>query len=158
MSDLVYHFLLFNGIPADDIIYSNCDDEKSRIPHDAAIYDYLRDFFVNSYSDEKIYVIFVTSEHIKGSFGAMSEVGAAWITRADHKIINIKDFRPEKPLDDSRTWQNTSVSKNSNISMDRLNADLFCSMMEDASSKLGYSPNDRKTNMQHLSSMITIEE
>ena len=92
LSDLVYHFLLFNGVPAEEIIYSNSDDEKSRIPHDVAIYDYLRDFFVNSYSDEKIYVIFVTSEHIKASFGAMSEVGAAWITRADHKIINIKEL------------------------------------------------------------------
>ena len=156
LSDLVYHFLLFNGVPAEEIIYSNSDDEKSRIPHDVAIYDYLRDFFVNSYSDEKIYVIFVTSEHIKGSFGAMSEVGAAWITRADHKIINIKKFRPEKPLDDSRTWQNTSVNNNI-ISMDKLNADLFCSMLEDASRNLGYSPKDRSTNMKHLSGMITID-
>lgn len=42
--------------------------------------------------------------------------------------------------------------------MDKLNADLFCSMLEDASRKLGYSPKDRDTNMKHLSGMITIED
>lgn len=53
LSDLVYNFLLFNGVPAKEIIYSNCDESVSRIPSDVSIYDYLRDFFVNSYSDQK---------------------------------------------------------------------------------------------------------
>ena len=90
LSDLIYHFLLFNGMPASEILYSNCDDEISRIPDDVPIFDYLREFFVNSYSDQKIYVIFVTSNNIVGSFGTMAEIGAAWITKADHKIMNVK--------------------------------------------------------------------
>lgn len=156
MSDLVYNFLVFNRVPAKDILYSNCDDEISRIPEDVPIFDYLRDFFVNSYSDQKIYVFFVTSENIKGSFGTMAEIGAAWITKADHKIINIKDFRPEKPLNDAVTWQNSSLDADGHISMDKINADMFCSKVEDVSKKLGYTPKDRKTNMTYLKRLVEI--
>ena len=80
LSDLVYNFLLYNGIPAKEIIYSNCDEQVSRIPLDVPIFDYLRDFFVNSYSDQKIYVIFVTSKNIVSSFGTMAEIGASCIS------------------------------------------------------------------------------
>lgn len=147
LSDLIYHFLLYNGMPASEILYSNCDDEVSRIPDDVPIFDYLREFFVNSYSDQKIYVIFVTSKNITGSFGTMAEIGAAWITKADHKIMNINKFRPEKPLNDSVTWQTSLIDKEGNITMDKINADLFCSKVEDVCRKLGYAPKDRKINM-----------
>ena len=156
LSDLVYNFLLFNGVPAKEIIYSNCDDSVSRIPEDVPIFDYLRDFFVNSYSDQKIYVIFITSEHIKGSFGTMAEIGAAWITKADHKIINVSNFRPEKPLDDTVTWQTSIVDEDGNVSMTKLNADLFCAKIENLCAKLGYTPKDRETNMTRLISSIKI--
>ena len=156
LSDLVYNFLLFNGVPAKEIIYSNCDDSVSRIPEDVPIFDYLRDFFVNSYSDQKIYVIFITSEHIKGSFGTMAEIGAAWITKADHKIINVSNFRPEKPLNDTVTWQTSIVDEDGNVSMTKLNADLFCAKIENLCAKLGYTPKDRETNMTRLISSIKI--
>ena len=156
LSDLVYNFLLFNGVPAKEIIYSNCDDSVSRIPEDVPIFDYLRDFFVNSYSDQKIYVIFITSEHIKGSFGTMAEIGAAWITKADHKIINVSDFRPEKPLNDTVTWQTSIVDEDGNVSMTKLNADLFCAKIESLCAKLGYTPKDRETNMSRLISSVKI--
>ena len=156
LSDLIYHFLLYNGMPASEILYSNCDDEVSRIPDDVPIFDYLREFFVNSYSDQKIYVIFVTSKNITGSFGTMAEIGAAWITKADHKIMNINKFRPEKPLNDSVTWQTSLIDKEGNITMDKINADLFCSKVEDVCRKLGYAPKDRKINMSYLGSMVEI--
>lgn len=156
LSDLIYHFLLYNGMPAFEILYSNCDDEVSRIPDDVPIFDYLREFFVNSYSDQKIYVIFVTSKNITGSFGTMAEIGAAWITKADHKIMNINKFRPEKPLNDSVTWQTSQIDKEGNITMDKINADLFCSKVEDVCRKLGYAPKDRKINMSYLESMVEI--
>jgi hypothetical protein len=154
VSDLVYHFLCYNGVPEADILYSNCDYEISRIPEGMPIFDYLRDFFVNSYSDQKIYVIFITSEHIIGSFGTMAEIGAAWITRADHKIINIGDFRPEKPLDDVTTWQNTIVDKSGNISMDSINQDLFCIKIEKVCESLGYKHRSREENMALLKTLI----
>lgn len=156
LSDLVYNFLLYNGIPAKEIIYSNCDEQVSRIPLDVPIFDYLRDFFVNSYSDQKIYVIFVTSKNIVSSFGTMAEIGAAWITKSDHSIINISGFTPQKPLDDSVTWQTTIMDEDGNIFMTKLNADLFCAKVEYVSTKLGYIPKDRKTNMLRLSTTISI--
>lgn len=46
LADLIYSFLIFNGVPPEDILYTSCDDEVSRIPEGAtSIYDYLRDFF-----------------------------------------------------------------------------------------------------------------
>lgn len=157
VSDLVYDFLLFNNVPAKVILYSNCDDEVSRIPDDVPIFDYLRDFFVNSYSDQKIYVVFITSQNILSSFGTMAEIGAAWITRSEHKIININNFKPERPLNVETTWQNTQYNAtNGRISMTKLNADLFCVKVENVCKKLGYIPHNRKDNMDRLNTLINI--
>ena len=69
LADIVYNMLLFNNVPAEDIIYTNCDDEISRIPEgdvgSSGIYNYLRDFFVNSYSTQKMYVIFMLMTDIR---------------------------------------------------------------------------------------------
>ena len=40
--------------------------------------------------------------------------------------------------------------------MDKINADLFCSKVEDVCRKLGYAPKDRKINMSYLESMVEI--
>lgn len=88
LADIIYNMLLYNGVPARDILYTNCDDEVARIPEDVEIYDYLRAFFVDSISTQKIYVIYVTSEDMGKSWGAISEVGAGWITAVNHKIFN----------------------------------------------------------------------
>lgn len=158
LSDLVYNFLIFNGVPAEEILYSNCDDCVARIPDDVAIFDYLRDFFVNSYSDQKIFVLFVTSKNIVGSFGTMAEIGAAWITRAEHRIFNINDFTPQKPLNNDMTWHTTHIDEEGNISMDCINADHFCHRIVDICKRLGYDPKDNEINMTYLKSQIEISE
>ena len=81
LADIVYAMLLHNNVPAEDILYTNCDDEVSRIPEGVSIYDYLRDFFVESYSNQKIFVLFITSTKTPAAWGAMTEIGAAWITQ-----------------------------------------------------------------------------
>lgn len=86
----------------------------------------------------------------------MSEIGAAWITKADHRIINVDGFRPQKPLDDGVVWQTTMIDEDGNISMTKLNADLFCEEIESLCIKLGYTPKDRKTNMTKLGNTIKI--
>lgn len=49
LADVIYKMLLFNNVPPQDIIYTNCDDEIARIPEGdvgkSSIYDYLRNFF-----------------------------------------------------------------------------------------------------------------
>ncbi len=77
--------LVFNGVPLEDILYTNSDDESCRIPEDRKVYQYLREFFVDSYSTQKIIVLFITSENTPKSWGAITEVGASWITQIDHR-------------------------------------------------------------------------
>lgn len=157
-ADIVYQMLLFNDVPAEDILYTNCDDELSRIPEDEPVYGYLRDFFVDSYSTQKIFVLFVTSDNTKQSWGAITEVGAAWITQIDNKIFNIHPFRPEHPLDDSKQWQSTNLDDQGELWMTPVNADVFCQKIEAICDKLGYGKKARAANKRHLGTLVSIRK
>ncbi len=160
LADIVYNMLVFNNVPPEDIIYTNCDDEISRIPEGdvghSGIYDYLRDFFVDSYSTQKMYVIFVTSKNTKSSWGALTEVGAAWITQIEHKIFNIHDFRPEHPLDDEQQWHTSFRDSENVLFMSKLSADVFCQKIEFICDKLGYVKRARHENKNHLETLVRI--
>lgn len=160
LADIVYKMLVFNNIPPEDIIYTNCDDEISRIPEgdvgSSGIYNYLRDFFVDSYSTQKMYVIFVTSHNTKRSWGALTEVGAAWITQIEHKIFNIHDFRPEHPLDDEQQWHTSFRDSDNNLYMSKLSADIFSQKIEYICDKLGYRKKARHENKAYLETLVKI--
>ncbi|HXH74054.1 MAG TPA: ATP-binding protein [Bacteriovoracaceae bacterium] len=155
-SDVIYQMLLFNNVPVDAILYTNCDDEICRVPEGRHVYEYLRDFFVESYSNQKIYVLFVTSENTKVSWGAITEVGAAWITQVDHKIFNIHPFQPGHPLDNSSQWQSTNreQSTQGDLWMSNLNADILCQKIEAVCDTLGFSKKSRIDNRSHLGTLI----
>ena len=157
MADILYSMLLYNNVPADDILYTSCEFEASRIPEGVSIYDYLRDFFVDSYSTEKIFVIFVTSTNTKNAWGAMTEIGASWITQVDNKIFNISPFTPQHPLDDESVWHTTNRdAETGNLSMDKINADILCVKIEDVCDKLGYTKRERAENKHYLNSLVSI--
>lgn len=160
LADIVFNMLLYNGVPVADIIYTNCDDERARIPEVASgksgIYDYLREFFVNSYSTQKIYIIFVTSENTKKSWGALTEVGAAWITQINHKVFNIADFRPEHPLDDESQWHTSYRDSSGTLTMSKLSCDIFAQKIEVVCEYLGYKKKDRESNLKHLETLVKI--
>ena len=160
LADIVYSMLIFNNVPPEDIIYTNCDNELSRIPEGdvgkSGIYDYLRDFFVESYSTQKIYVIFITSHNTKKSWGALTEVGAAWITQIEHKIFNITNFRPEHPLDDEQQWHSSSRDENGELYMSKLSVDIFAQKIEYICDKLGYKKKTRQENKDYLETMIRV--
>ena len=161
LADIIFKMLLYNGVPVDDIIYTNCDDERARIPELASgksgIYQYLRDFFVNSYSTQKLYIIFVTSENTKSSWGALTEVGAAWITQINNKIFNIADFRPEHPLDDESQWHTSVRDKNGSLTMSKLSCDIFAQKIEVICDYLGYNKKDRDSNKKYLETLVRVE-
>lgn len=157
MADIIYKMLLFNNVPQEDIIYTNCEDEVCRVPEDMAIYDYLKRFFVDSYSDQKMRVLFVTSEHSQKSWGALIEVGAAWITSINNKIFNIPPGRPEHPLDDEKMWHTTMRDEHGALSMDRVNADIFCQKIESVCDSLEYPHKSRNDNKVMLSTLVAIE-
>ena len=157
-ADVVYQMLLYNNVPAEDVLYTSCDDEVCRVPEGRKVYDYLKEFFVESYSSQKIYVLFITSNNTKNSWGAITEVGAAWITQIDHKIFNIHPFRPEHPLNDEAVWQTTNWDNppNGDLWMRRLNADIFCQKIEAVCDTLGYKKRSRQQNMTHLGTLISV--
>lgn len=158
LSDIVYQMLLYNNVPADDILYTNCDDEVCRVPEGTGVYDYLRDFFVESYSTQKIFVLFITSENTKKSWGAVSEVGASWITQIDSKIFNIHPFRPEHPLDDEKQWQSTNRDEPTKgaLWMSPLHADIFCQKIEHVCDVLGYQKRNREENKKYLETLVSV--
>ena len=157
-ADIVYQMLLHNNVPADDILYTNCDDEVCRVPEGTGVYEYLRDFFVESYSTQKIYALFITSENTKLSWGAITEVGASWITKIDHKIFNIHPFRPEHPLNDEHQWQSTNREKptEGDLWMIRLNADIFCQKIEAVCDSLDYQKKTRNENMRYIETLVSV--
>ncbi|HIV06673.1 MAG TPA: ATP-binding protein [Candidatus Merdousia gallistercoris] len=156
VADILYQMLIYNGIPSEDILYSNCDDEAARIPEGEKIYEYLRKFFVDTYSTQKIYVLFVTSMNTRNSWGAITEVGAAWITQIKHKIFNVHPFRPEHPLDDESEWQITNRDDKGDLSLTRKEADKFCVKVENVCKDLGYKNKTRSENISRLGTLIAI--
>ena len=157
-ADIIYQMLLYNNVPAEDILYTNCDDEICRVPEGRGVYDYLREFFVESYSSQKIFVLFVTSGNTKVSWGAITEVGASWITQVDHKIFNVHPFRPEHPLNDEMQWQSTNREEptKGELWMIPLNADVFCQKIEAVCDALGYKKNTREYNKAYLGTLVSI--
>ncbi|WP_430597399.1 ATP-binding protein [Enterococcus sp. AZ177] len=148
-SDIIYKMLLHNGFQKSEILYTSCDDQISRIPEDMTIYEYLRDFFVDSLSDEKIFVVYVTSETMGKSWGAVAEVGAGWLIEVNHKIFNLNCFEPKKPLNADKEWQNT-LKYDGNFYIDNINFDGFCDKIENISIELGRTPKSRKENKEEL--------
>ncbi len=157
IGDIVYNMLVYNNVPPEDIIYTSCDDEVSRVPQGMNIYEYLRKFFVDSVSDKKMYVLFITSDNTKSAWGAMVEIGASWITRIDHKIFNINTFRPEHPLNDEEMWNTIQRAEDGRLSINKLNCDDFCSKIEQVCDVIGYSHKSRNENKTKLSSLIIVE-
>ena len=155
LADVIYKMLIFNNIQGEDIIYSTCDDYISRIPEGTSIFDYLRDFFVNSYSDEKIYVIYVTSDSMSKSWFTVSEVGAGWIAKSKHKIFNVNSHVPKRPLDIDKTWHNSKI-KNNNVYMTDLSVDDFAIKIIDICNEIGAKPKDLNSNKKELSRHILI--
>jgi len=157
-SDIIYQMLSYNNVPPVDILYTNCDDEVCRVPEGRGVYEYLREFFVESYSTQKIFVLFVTSENTKVSWGAITEVGASWITQVDHKIFNVHPFRPEHPLNDEMQWQSTNREEptKGELWMIPLNADVFCQKIEAVCDLLGYVKKARADNKTYLGTLVSI--
>ena len=156
LADIIYKMLLHNNVPAEDILYTSCDDEVCRIPEGVSIYDYLRDFFVESYSNQKIFVLFITSENTPAAWGAMTEIGAAWITQVDNKIFNIEPFKPKHPLNDEAVWHTTNRDDDRALYMSSLNADIFCKKIEHTCDILEYAKQTRISNLTHLKTLLRI--
>ena len=168
VADVIYKMLVFNGVPKEDIIYSNGSDPETNLP-EKDIYGYLKKFFINSASTEMIYVLFVTSKNVVDvdpahpavSWGELMEIGAAWVTQKDHWIFNIDDFKPEQPLNIEDKWVSIYTKPGEGdlkvLSLTEAMANSFCTKIIYTCSVCGYSPKTFDENKEHLiSNYITI--
>lgn len=156
-ADVIFQMLIHNGVPAEEILYTSSPDAASRIPYGQRVWDYLREFFVDSYSTEKVLVLFVTSAAAAKGWGSVLEVGAAWVTKKDHQVFNLHPHKPEHPLDVEMLWQTTvqdEVTKE--LSMTPLNADVLCEKIEYVCRDIGVKPLDRAANLMHLGTLVSI--
>lgn len=156
LSDVIYKMLSFNGAPDEDIIYTNSDSEDCRVPNRMDIFEYLRKFFVDSYSDEKMFVIYVTSDDMAKAWGAVSEVGAGWITQSNHDIFNIHGHRPQAPLNVAAEWQTSTVNGDT-ITMTSVEFDKFIVKILDICNNLGYTTRNKQDNETELKRYVTVE-
>ena len=156
LADIIQSMLIYNGAPASDIIHSNSDEQDCRIPIGTNIHEYLRDFFVSSYSAEQISVIFVASEDMGKSWGAICEVGAAWITKKDHSIFSINAYQPKAPLDNLQVWQSSSRDESKSIVVEPMGVDVFCNIIEAVCETWNYPVRDREENRRYLKRFIQV--
>ncbi len=156
LSDVIYKMLSFNGAPDEDIIYTNSDNEDCRIPNRMDLFEYLRKFFVNSISDKKMFVIYVTSNDMAKSWGAVSEVGAGWITQSNHEIFNIHDHKPANPLNVRAEWHTSNINGN-NITMNSVEFDKFIVKILDICRNLGYRIRTKEDNEKELKRYVEIK-
>jgi len=162
IADIAYEMLIINGFDREEIIYTNCDYEESRIlggPFGYNIWDYLKDFFVKSYVDQGIYVLFIHSANMKNSWGAIVEVGAEWITRISdkqHCIINIDDQNVSEPLRNNCIYISLHIDQNNDVYCYRQDADTFCQIIEDIAKLFSKQPNSRNENKIQLGKMLKI--
>jgi len=170
VSDIIYQLLRFNDVPKEDIIYSNGSDPETNLP-EQDIYGYLQKFFVESASAQMIYVLFVTSENVlninpknpSASWGALMEIGAAWVTKKEHWIFNIDDFKPEVPLNvvDKLVAIHTldGIGGEKILSLTEAMANSFCLKIMHTCETCGYRHKSFEQNKNYLiNNLVTIYE
>lgn len=116
LNDIIYSLLQFNGFEPKEIIYTNSGDVASSVPYGVGIYDYLRDFFIQTYSKKPIFVVYIYSDNSCASPGVMHEVGAGWIVQTDHGVVKAGTNFPTQPLDIDKRFAEVILDKE----------DVFC--------------------------------
>jgi len=157
LADLIFNMLEFNNVPYADIIYTNSEHAESRVPEGTGIFSYLRKFFVDSYSTEKIYVIYVTSKQMSQAWNPVTEVGAGWITKRKHKIFNSYPYHPQAPLDIASEWH-TSSYLNGVVSMTEKDVDIFAEKIIAVCSDLNYQNKTKVLNKDEIKKHVTVVE
>lgn len=155
LCDIIEKMLIFNNVPEEDVIYTSSDNVDSGIPAGASIFEYLRDYFVNSYSDKKIFVIYVTSKDMSEKWYPVTEVGAGWITESKHEIFTINDHQPLRPLDTDLQWHKSNKSGD-DISMSKHQFDEFIKKILYICTEIGFAVKAKDANEKELLRYISV--
>lgn len=90
----------FCGVDKREILYSSSNHYESRIGSYVNIYDYLRDFFVNTVHRPELCVIYVVNRHFISKWDPVLEAGAGWVLQTTwypmytDEIDSVKDPLP----------------------------------------------------------------
>lgn len=155
VADIICSMLIHNGMVEQDILYTSSSSQECRIPEGSSIFDYLRDFFVNSFSDKKMFVIFVTSDKSTHSWSPTLEIGAEWITKMDSRIFNVSPCLPALPLNNAIPWVNIEID-DKKPTVNAVNADLFCERIEKICDTVGCINKGRDENLRYLGTLLRI--
>lgn len=156
IADLLYDALVFNNVNPEEILYTSCDEAASRIPENQPLFDYIRDFFVQSVSTQMINVLFVVSEESASRWAPVCEVGAAWVTRSTHKIFTVNGFSPKQPLDINPLYLDFTVNEEG-IHLGRVSADVFKEKIKDICCQLKVKPRSDEEIMAFINSRVIIQ-
>lgn len=111
------------------------------------VYPSKRERLVASQESKRIPLIMKDSAGVEHEYTLKIE---GWIGTYIHP------FRPEHPLNDDALWQTTNRDAAGDLSMDRLNADIFCQKIEAVCDALGYIKKTREENLRHLETIVAI--
>lgn len=104
LNNIIYGLLLFNNFSANEIIYTSDPENKAAVPYGQNVFEYLREFFVKSYSNKDLYVIYIMSNTSSRKEGVQQEVGAGWVVQSNHGIIKAGVVEPKPPLDTTKIF------------------------------------------------------
>ena len=84
--------LLNMGFTSDEIIYTSSMYMESRPgPYDD-IYEYLREFFVNTYKRNDLCVLYIINKGFNAKWNPVLEAGAGWVVRTDYYPFYTDDY------------------------------------------------------------------
>lgn len=153
ISNCVYSLLLFNGFDPTDILYTNSEDEASHIPFQMEIYDYLREFFAQSFTNKPLYVIYIDSEKSVESRGVQMEVGAGWVSQADYGIVKCGNEIPKEPLN-SRTRFAEIREDDDGLFLTDVQFTTLYQIIKTACEMFGMEPKSTDENKKELQSLV----
>ena len=110
LNNILYGLLLANGFQPEEIIYTSDPNNQSGVPYGQNVFDYLREFFIQSYSQKDIYVLYVYSDESSKRPGVLQEIGAGWVVKTDHGIVKAGSASPEAPLNITTVYPSVYIS------------------------------------------------
>ncbi len=100
--DELEKILLYSGFESKEILYTNSDHFESRIQPYADIYEYLKDFFVNTTFKTDLCVIYILNNKFIKRWAPILEAGAGWVLNSTaYPMYTDKHNSVKKPFSTS---------------------------------------------------------
>lgn len=84
--------LLEVGFTSDEIIYTSSTYMESRPGMYEDLYEYLREFFVNTYKRNDLCVLYIINKGFNAKWNTVLEAGAGWVIRTDSYPFYTDDY------------------------------------------------------------------